>query len=113
MSYKIGFNPFFNNYTPVTNELTEMEKEYVHVLRNLPLHTIIDGGEGQKRCHEIGQEIYDYFMSTNNNNWKAGQLALYNISEVLSFSCIDGWERKKYVSYAWAYVGGKEWCWID
>ena len=110
-------NQFKNVYgatsTPKTLPvLTPKEQEYLDQLKVLPLDSILDRGAGEKKCRDLGQEIFDHFKQKADGDSYAGKDAMVNIANSLPSQCQDGRDRKGFVSYAWDRVGDSEWYWL-
>lgn len=94
-------------------QLSKSEQEYVSKLTSIqPLDSILDRGEVQKKCKEIGQEIFDKYKRENGGNSFAGKDAAQRICNAVLFSCSDGQLRKQYIEHAWNGIGDKNWNWI-
>jgi len=93
--------------------LTAKQQEYLEKLIELPLSSILDCGEGEKECRDLGQEIFDHFKNhAANRDSLAGEIALRNIADSLPFTCADGRQRKEYVVRAWEGVGDSNCHWM-
>lgn len=96
-------------------QLSAEEKKYVQTLISLPLDSIIDYGVGEKRCEDIGQEIFDKAKAAYNRDIFAAKKALTRICNAVGFnqseSQKDAALRKKYIHHAWTGVGDDSWHW--
>lgn len=116
----------FNNYLtdlypPVTtiekpknsSGLSPLEQGYAEALASImPLDSILDNGEGQKKCKAIGQKAFDEFKkNANGNTWTAKE-AVQNICDSLVSFATDGKLRKQYVERAWDGIGDDNWRWM-
>jgi hypothetical protein len=97
------------NENPV--ELDNSLEKYVTKLSNLPLNSIIDRGEGEKKCREIGQSIFDKYKKQSRGDSLAGREAVVTVCDNIAFSAIDGRLRKQYIERAWDGIGDKSWSW--
>lgn len=92
--------------------LSGQEKVFLNTVKALPLATILDNGEGEKRCKELGQQIFDHFKQEADGDSKAGIEAMRKIADSLPFQCEDGRDRKEYVIRAWDRVGDANEYWM-
>ncbi|MBA3238673.1 MAG: hypothetical protein H0T62_10060 [Parachlamydiaceae bacterium] len=108
------FVDYVNDLYPVLtgSELTK-DQLYVQKLVNItPLDSILDRGEGERKCKAIGQEIFDYFKQKYGNS-DAGQNAVQRICEAVGHSAQDGHLRKQYIDRAWDGIGDNNWHWMS
>ena len=96
-------------------QLSAEEKKYVQTLISLPLDSIIDCGVGEKKCEDIGQEIFDKAKAAHNRDSLAAKDALTRIWNAIGFSQSESQEdisfRKEYIACAWAGIGDDNWRW--
>ena len=93
-------------------ELDSQSKVFVRLLSQLALKKILDGGEGQQACKQIGQQIYDLFTQQAGGDSMAGQKALRSVCDATRIICRDGHQRKAFITSAWSGVGDKSWRWL-
>jgi hypothetical protein len=108
------FVDYINDLYPVFtgSELTE-DYLYVQKLINItPLDSILDRGEGERKCKAIGQEIFDHFKQKYGNS-KAGQNAVQRICDAVGDTAKDGHLRKQYIDRAWDRIGDNSWLWMS
>ncbi len=93
-------------------ELSISEREYAEKLSSImPLDSILDMGEGERNCKEIGQKAFDEFKRKANGNSTEGKVALQKICNSIAFIAHDGFLRKQYIERAWAGIGDENWRW--
>ncbi|MBS0653121.1 MAG: hypothetical protein JSR39_06270 [Verrucomicrobia bacterium] len=92
--------------------LSDQEKAYMNAVIALPLETILDNGDGEKRCKDLGQQIFDHFKQAAGADSNAGIEAMRKIADSLPFQGGDGRDRKEYVIRAWDRVGDANAYWM-
>lgn len=96
-------------------QLSAEEKEYVQRLISLPLDSIVDYGSGEKKCEDIGQEIFDKAKAAHNKDSLAAKDIVTRIWNAVSFNQSDSQEeasfRKEYIKCAWSGIGDDTWRW--
>lgn len=80
-------------------------------LYSVAVNDILDGKDTQKRCKEIGQEIFDHYKNAARNNSDAGMEAVKRICNAARFLSNDGHVRKAHIEYAWDSIGDENWRW--
>lgn len=80
-------------------------------LYSVAVNDILDGKDTQKRCKEIGQEIFDHYKNAARNNSDAGMEAVKRICNAARFLSNDGPVRKAHIEYAWDGIGDENWRW--
>lgn len=78
-------------------------------LFSIPVTSILDSGEGEKKCKQVGQEIFDHYKIASKGSTLAGKNALVRICNATQFLTNDG--RKPYIERAWDRIGDKTWTW--
>jgi hypothetical protein len=119
MSAPIGYPNIYTLGTFIPSNLHRMrhfqldyeEQAFVNRLVALPLHSILDRGEGENTCWRIGQEIYDKYRNEDPYNALAGKEAVQKICDAIEFNCADGKERKMCIERAWDEIGDNAWSW--
>jgi hypothetical protein len=96
--------------------LFEMEKEWLREVLALPMASILDGGEGQKKCHELGQKIFNFYKNMWGGCTLGGKLGTQKIANAIVSTGTDGLKkikglRKQLVAYAWKGIGDEYWLW--
>lgn len=76
----------------------------------VPLNSILDGGEIEDKCKEIGQQIFNHYKEAKGNS-EAGRSAVVRICEAARVLASDGKDRKAYIERAWNGIGDKNWSW--
>jgi len=108
------YNPnniyFISSKPAAPTTLTEKEQGYVKRLADLDLNSILDMGAGEKKCKDIGQEIFNAYKTSANGDSKVGEVEVKKICEATK-SCQDGRLRKQYIERAWAGIGDDKWSW--
>lgn len=80
-------------------------------LFSVPIDTILDGGETEKKCNEIGQLIFDHYKSAARGDSGAGRLAVIRICEAAKVLTHNGSIRKSHIERAWNRIGDMSWQW--
>jgi len=106
-SHKTFLNYLNDLYPPLSSKM----KGYLDALAAFPLNSILDRGEVEKKCHDIGQKIFDDYKKKQNGDSFEGKKAVQDICDTLRTYSDDGNLRKQYVERAWAYIGDKNWKW--
>lgn len=104
---------FISGYIPqnfVLSELTFEQEKDADELICLQLHTILDRGEGEKACREMGQRFFEKYKLSQNSSEKSGEI-LRKICNWIRTNCADGPERKKAIESAWIGIGDAFWTW--
>jgi hypothetical protein len=100
----------FNKNAP---KLNESEQEFLNRLVSFELDSILDEGEGEKKCKSLGQEIFDKYKNEKDGDSNAGKKAVQKICDAIPFSCKDGSLRKQYIERAWNGIGDNKWRWMS
>ena len=79
-------------------------------LFSVPVDSILDGGEIEKQCKQIGQKIFDHYQAARGDG-DAGRAALVRICDAAKVLTSDGSARKSHIERAWDGVGNKTWSW--
>lgn len=79
-------------------------------LFSVPVASILDDGEIENRCKEIGQQIFDHYKAGKNDS-EAGRSAVVRICEAAKALTQDGSVRKAHIERAWDGIGDKNWQW--
>lgn len=102
-----------------TSNHTPKEKVFIEKLAALLPESILDGGAGQQKCKDLGQEIFDYYYSKlianvdSNRNIFQGIHELKKILEKFIRGCDDGHLRINDIKRAWIGIGNEQWRWSD
>ncbi len=80
-------------------------------LFSIPVDSILDGGEIEKKCKQIGQQIFDHYKTAAKEDSDAGRKAITRICEAAKVLTHDGSVRKTYIERAWDGVGDMNWQW--
>lgn len=80
-------------------------------LFSVPVDSILDGGEIEKRCKQIGQQIFDHYKTAAKDDGEAGRSAVIRICEAAKVLTHDGSVRKTHIERAWDGVGDMTWQW--
>lgn len=102
MSHRVYQNTFsttefycFAVFRPKAETLWEEEITYREKLNALPLNSILDGGEGEKECRRLGEEIFNYFKQQRPYDPNAGKVGMHKIINNLDY------ERARLICDAW------------
>lgn len=107
--YIISYNNFLNR------TLVDLHPPCPHaeaLYLTMDVNAILDGGEVEKRCKEIGQEIFDHYKSQAKGDSMKGKYALQRICEAARFLGSDGPVRTRHIECAWDGVGDSEFFWL-
>jgi hypothetical protein len=80
-------------------------------LFSVPVDSILDGGETEEKCKQIGQQIFDHYKTAAKGNSEAGRSAVIRICEAARVLTYDGSVRKSHIERAWDGVGDLTWQW--
>ncbi|MCP5492684.1 MAG: hypothetical protein H7A40_06560 [Chlamydiales bacterium] len=80
-------------------------------LYSVEVNSILDGGETEKKCKEVGQKIFNYYKALPNGTSETAKQALQRICNAAVFLTPDGQVRKAHIEYAWDGVGDQAWKW--
>lgn len=81
-------------------------------LYSVEVNSILDMGEGEKKCKEVGQKIFDHYKTAKKGDSEAGKEALERICNAARFLTDDGAIRKEHIRRAWSKVGDENWTWM-
>lgn len=113
MSHETFKNYVFDIYPPNSASMVDTPKaRYIKQLTDLPLDSILDQGEGQKRCKEIGQKIFDEFKKECGGQTQGGMRAVQKICKAIRTAAPDGRLRSGYIERAWHLIGDENWFWM-
>ncbi|MBA2369771.1 MAG: hypothetical protein H0V82_12235 [Candidatus Protochlamydia sp.] len=76
-----------------------------------PVNSLLDGGEIEKKCNQIGQQIFDHYKIVANGSSEAGRSAVVRICEAAKVLTHDGLVRKAHIEHAWDGIGDMTWQW--
>lgn len=79
-------------------------------LFSVSVNSILDNGEIEKKCKQIGQEIFDHYKAANQDS-KAGRDAVKRVCEAAKVLTSDGLVRKAHIEHAWDGIGDMNWRW--
>lgn len=80
-------------------------------LYTVSVNSIVDSGDTEKKCKEIGQQIFDQYKAAAKGNSEAGRSAVKRICEAARVLTSDGIVRKLHIESAWDGVGDANWRW--
>lgn len=80
-------------------------------LFSIPVNSILDRGEIENKCKQIGQQIFDHYKTAANGDSEAGRSAVVRICEAAKVLTNDGLTRYAHIEYAWDGIGDKNWQW--
>lgn len=98
---------------------TPEEKVFIDKLAALSPESILDGGDEQQKCKDLGQEIFDYYYSKpianieSEGNIFQGMHGIKIILEKFIRGCDDGHLRNNDIKRAWIGIGNEQWRWSD
>ncbi len=78
---------------------------HAHWLYSKDPDSFLDRGETEKRCNEIGQEIFDHYKKAKNENTEAGKAAVIRICDAARCLTTDGVVRASHIEAAWNGIG--------
>ena len=113
------FSNFLNDIYPAAQPVDpasldkegETEADFLAQLSALNLNSILDRGDGEKKCKDIGQKIFNKFKAQNNGNSDSGREVVQNICDKVAKTATDGRLRKQYIERAWNGIGDSNWKW--
>lgn len=73
--------------------------------------SILDRGVTEKRCKEIGQEIFDYYKKLAKGDFEAGRSAVKRICNAAVVLTPNGTARRDSIECAWDGIGDSNWRW--
>lgn len=85
--------------------------QYVQWLFSVPIDSILDDGEIENKCKQIGQEIFDHYKTAAKGSSDAGKSAVIRICEAAKVLTQDGSIRKAHIGRAWNGIGDMTWQW--
>lgn len=88
---------------PDLSHLDETEQSFVRKLADMHIDDILDEGEGQRTCRNLGIEIFNYFKEKNGGDSIAGKRGMQKICEPLK-SHRNG-TLVQHISRAWNCIG--------
>ncbi|VHO03352.1 hypothetical protein [Candidatus Rhabdochlamydia sp. T3358] len=112
-----GYSKAFSmsSATSLLPQLSAEEKEYVQRLIALPLDSIVNHRSGEKKCEDIGQEIFNKAKAAHNGDSLAAKDVVTRIYNAIYFNQSDSQEdanfRKQYIECAWSGIGDDTWRW--
>lgn len=80
-------------------------------LFSVSVNSILDGGETEKKCKQVGQEIFDHYKTAAKGDSEAGKNAVQRICEAARVLTNDGSTRKTHIERAWDGIGDASWRW--
>jgi hypothetical protein len=80
-------------------------------LFSVSVDSIVDNGEGEEQCKQIGQQIFDHYKRAAEEDSEAGGRAVLRICEAAKVLTHDGLVRKTHIERAWNGVGDVTWHW--
>lgn len=102
-----------SSHPEISPELSPSEQKYAERLSSIsPLESILDMGEEERKCKEIGQEIFNQFKAENDGKSSEGKAAVQRICNAVAFMTTDGALRKQYIERAWDGIGDDNWRWM-
>lgn len=75
------------------------------------VNSILDRGDIERRCKEIGQQIFDHYKTNAQGNSEAGRSAVIRICKAAKVLASDGAVRKAHIEHAWDGIGDANWRW--
>lgn len=80
-------------------------------LYSISVNSILDGGEVQKKCKQVGQEIFDHYKKNSQGDSSAGMEAVVRICDAAKVLTSKGSIRKSHLERAWDGIGDSNWRW--
>jgi hypothetical protein len=99
-----------------STNLSPREHQWLSEILALSDASILDGGTGQKKCHELGQRIFNSYKNSPGGCTLLGKLGTQKIANAIVTTDTDGLKcvkalRKQLVAYAWKGIGDEYWLW--